>query len=437
MSEKSSIVDIGEVLPKNLVNNQFYLRGNQAYCFKKICDSQCTYWNKSQNISCSNSTVQLTSLGPGVNIRRAIIARPGYKIVTIDYSQIEIRVAAQLSREPFWLRLYDNESLDLHTEMAKLAFKTDHPTSDQRRAAKAANFNLIYLGSPKTLHANSDLTLEEAVETYHKWWDVVSVYKNWTDTQIYLGTKVHYQVQTYSGRVRDLRSMLETVQASSEGKRDKKLTLGYVHRTCINTRVQGTAADIMKEGMVRVRRWIKKHHAEEYIKILLTVHDELVLEIKEDANFVAHCRKVSDLLSELPFNGQEQWTVPIKTDIEIGDNWAELEYLHEYEAKQSKTCKESDSRYIPLESAVSNEKEAVIQIDYVLPQHTHDRLGNLIRECLCRDPMVLSVPLVYSGFFEGSMPAIPRHKTSQRVIPTKLEAMLHRFPIPGVRLLSK
>lgn len=323
-----SVGPVGSELPEVLELGQFWRNGHDTYCFRTSCDG-CQY-----SEGCSWKE-QILKIGPGLNIRRAFIARPGFKWVSIDYKQIELRVAAQLSQEPVWVKAFQDNA-DLHTEMAKLAFKTDSPTKAQRDSAKSCNFGNLFGGTPQTLAQNSDLSEPEAIFVHREWWEALPVYKSWFERQFLKALHDRY-VETFFGRRRHLERLIREIEEEELGKRSKpgtsKRGRGFVRRTSVNSPIQGTAADLMKIALIRVHKWIKRHKKQDDVKILLSVHDELDLEVRDDDNLYANCREIAKQMCP-PIEG---WTVPIGTDIEIGDNWAELSDIEDLEKSSSST----------------------------------------------------------------------------------------------------
>lgn len=328
MPEKEKI-PIGKIKPPTLELNQFWRSNNQTYCFEPKCEG-CKY-----NQTCQRQEVE-TKVGPGLNIRRAFRARPGYKIVSIDYKGIELRVAAQLSGEPVFVKAFQ-EDKDLHQEMAKLAFKTENPTKSQRDQAKCANFGNLFLGSAWTLQRQSDLSEMEAVYIHREWWRNLPKYKAWTDKQLVIA-RTQGKVTTFFGRVRPLQDLINKAIAEENGAKRKSGTKGgwgFVHRSSVNSPVQGTAADLMKLAMVMVHDWILKNHLQDRVRLLLTVHDELVFEVADDRYLIQTCK---DIAKEMcPDLSKWGWSVPILTDIEIGENWADLEHIKSLEKKLGPT----------------------------------------------------------------------------------------------------
>ena len=241
---------IGKIKPSILELDQYWKYQDKVYCFRSACED-CRWQH-----SCEYEEVEV-KVGPGVNIRRSIVAPPGYKLVSIDYKGIELRIAAQLSGEPFWVEAFKNNR-DLHTEFAKIAFKTDSPTKDQRDQAKAANFGNLYLGTPHTLSRQSNLTLPEAVFIHREWWKALPVYKRWTDNQLEIA-KREKKVKTFFGRERHLARLInEAEEAELTGKKKGAGKAGwpFIHRTAFNSPVQGclrpTVKVLTSEGYISI-----------------------------------------------------------------------------------------------------------------------------------------------------------------------------------------
>lgn len=309
---------IGDISPPEslLEMGIFYQRENKVFCFRKDC-AGCPGGGCEFDLA----TIKV---GSGMNIRKAFCAQEGYTLAAIDYKQIELRVAAQLSGEPVWVEAFKTGK-DLHSQMARIGWKIPEgqPVPKAiRDAAKCCNFGNLFLGSAYTLARQSDLTESEAVAAWKIWWDTVKTYKRFTLDQIAYYKK-HRCVRTFFGRRRDMGAMIEKAEKS----KDKK-DWGFCDRTSVNSPIQGTAADLMKLGMVRVGSWIRRENLQEFVKVLLTVHDELVIEFK-------NCEQMYDLMREagrqmtLTREGQELpdikgWSIPLGVDIEIGPNWAEM-----------------------------------------------------------------------------------------------------------------
>jgi hypothetical protein len=323
------------------LENQFLPRRrkgtSQILCFKESCES-CQY-----EPECVREYHKIR-VGPGMNIREAFRSRPGYLLASIDYAQIEIRTATQLSGEPVWRDAFARDA-DLHYEMAQRCFKTEKPSDRQRDQAKACNFGNLFLGTAQTLALQSNLSFPEAVFVHDQWWSILQVYKAWTDSQL-ASTLASGFCSTYFGRRRPMKWHIEQAKARARlDQRPVERCLGSVHRICVNTPVQGTAADLMKLGMIRAWEWIHKNDFTDQLRILTTVHDELLFEVEQSSRTEAILTDVSNEMilttdpaedwkwdqdlclwrkSPHPVPVIPGWFVPLKTDVEIGDNWADV-----------------------------------------------------------------------------------------------------------------
>lgn len=228
----SDLGAIGERKPPHLELGQFWRYDGQIYCFRPSCEG--CKWDS----SCQREEVEI-KVGSGLNIRKAFKAPPGYKLVSVDYKGIELRIAAQLSGEPVFVKAFQ-EGRDLHKDMAKICFKTNDPTKEQRDQAKCCNFGNLYLGTPYTLARQSDLTLTQAIFIHGAWWKNLPIYKLWTEKQLVFA-KEHKFIQTFFQRRRDLSDMIKrAIEEEATGKRGKgKSGWDFIHRTATNSPIQG------------------------------------------------------------------------------------------------------------------------------------------------------------------------------------------------------
>jgi DNA polymerase I-like protein with 3'-5' exonuclease and polymerase domains len=247
-----------------------------------------------------------------LNIRKAFRAREGFKLLTIDYSQIELRIAAALSREPIWLNAY-KENRDLHEEMARTMFD-GNIDKEHRSLAKTSNFNNLFGGGPKSLAEASGLSAEKAKRIHTLWLAAVPTYVNWTKAKIAFAKKYHY-IKTEFGRIRPV---------PEKWFSDPKFKF-FAEHVAVNSPIQGSAADILKATLVRVNQKIKELGLRDDIKILYNVHDEVVFEVREGR--VLELEPVLVQVMELDI---QSWRpVKITVNSEVGNNWGEsvpLEY---------------------------------------------------------------------------------------------------------------
>ena len=242
----------------------------------------------------------------GRRIRAAFIAPPGRRLVACDYSQIELRIMAHLSGDPALLRAFA-EGADVHRATAAEVFgkpSLDDVTANERRAAKAINFGLMYGMSAFGLAKQLGIARGEAqdyIALYFSRYPGVRDYMERTRQQ---ARETGY-VETVFGR----RLALDYIHSRNAAQR------AGAERAAINAPMQGTAADIIKRAMVRVDAWLAGHPGRALM--LLQVHDELVFEA--DADFVP------ELLAQVPalMTGAAELRVPLVVDAGSGANWDE------------------------------------------------------------------------------------------------------------------
>ena len=241
----------------------------------------------------------------GRRIREAFVANQGNSVLALDYSQIELRIMAHLSSDESLLEAFD-KGLDVHRATAAEVFGTSLETvdADQRRAAKAINFGLIYGMSAFGLGNQLNIGRNEAqayVDTYFERYPGVRRYMDETKQ------RAHDEgfVETVFGR----RLYLPDINAS------KAMLRQYAERTAINAPMQGTAADIIKRAMISVHRWLEADG--DKTKMIMQVHDELVFEVA--SNDIERTQaEISKLMT-----GAADLAVRLEVDAGVGDNWHE------------------------------------------------------------------------------------------------------------------
>lgn len=241
----------------------------------------------------------------GRRIRQAFVAPKGYKLVAADYSQIELRIMAHLSDDAGLLSAFE-KGLDVHRATAAEVFGVglDGVTSEMRRSAKAINFGLIYgmsaFGLAKQLHVGRN-EAQQYIDRYFERYPGVQRYMN------NIRALAHEQgyVETIFGR----RLYLPEINA-----KNKNLQMA-AERTAINAPMQGTAADIIKTAMIKVQAWLDESQFD--AKIIMQVHDELVLEVAE-----SQLDQVRNGLIER-MSAAATLKVPLLVEAGVGDNWDE------------------------------------------------------------------------------------------------------------------
>ncbi|KND55276.1 DNA polymerase I [Candidatus Paraburkholderia kirkii] len=243
--------------------------------------------------------------GEGRRIREAFIAPPGSKIVSADYSQIELRIMAHISGDESLMRSF-KEGEDVHRATASEVFGVTpiEVSSDQRRIAKVINFGLIYGMSSFGLASNLGITRDAAklyIDRYFARYPGVAAYMENTRT----GAKANGFVETVFGR----RLWLPEINGGSGPRRQA------AERAAINAPMQGTAADLIKMSMIAVQDWLESSGIG--AKMIMQVHDELVLEVPEEA-FPEVRKRLPELMC-----GVAKLKVPLVAEVGVGNNWEE------------------------------------------------------------------------------------------------------------------
>jgi DNA polymerase-1 len=239
----------------------------------------------------------------GRRIREAFIAEKGYVLMSADYSQIELRILAHLSADPFLIQAF-REDRDIHTLTASAIFGCfpEMVTADMRRAAKTINFGLMYGMGPLNLSRQLSISFGEAkkfIDTYFMQFPRI---KNYMESSIQKVRDCGYS-ETIFGRRRYL----------PEIKAKNRIIREAAERTAINTPVQGAAADIIKIAMINVDKEIKNVFPT--ARMLLQVHDELIFEVPEDIVEPFRNSIVEKMSTAV------ELTVPIKVESGIAQNW--------------------------------------------------------------------------------------------------------------------
>ncbi|MGA8941155.1 MAG: DNA polymerase I [Thermoactinomyces sp.] len=245
-------------------------------------------------------------LEEGRRIRQVFIpSREDLVMLAADYSQIELRVLAHLSRDENLQRAF-REDKDIHTRTAMDIFgvSEDEVTPLMRRQAKAVNFGIVYGISGYGLSQGLDIPQKEAKAFIDRYFATYPGVKSYMD-RIVLQAKKDGYVTTMLGR----RRYLPKINARNYGERS------FAERTAMNTPIQGTAADIIKYAMVKLDRSITEKGLKS--RMLLQVHDELIFEVPEE-----ELPEMRELVRDTMENAVEL-SVPLKVDLNVGSNWYE------------------------------------------------------------------------------------------------------------------
>ncbi|MFA5942318.1 MAG: DNA polymerase [Candidatus Paceibacterota bacterium] len=248
----------------------------------------------------------------GQAIRHAFVASEGFSLVSIDYSQIELRLAAILSGDEKLCEIF-RIGRDVHTEVAAQVFHVAPEAVDgeMRRRAKVINFGILYGMGVNALRAQLGSTTAEAHQFLEEYFTTFKTLAEYLESTKGFARK-HGYTETLFGRRRqfpEMKSSLPYVRAQAE-------------RMAINAPIQGTEADIVKLAMVQVDDLIEKEHAQEDAYLLLQVHDELVYEIRTERS-EALGAKIKEILESV-VSPAETNGVPIIADAKSGPDWGSM-----------------------------------------------------------------------------------------------------------------
>ena len=265
-----------------------YLRDEKVYCTGCNNDDIC--------VNCQfNSKKKEHKIYMVYPIQDCLIARPGYVLLDNDYSAIEMRIAAALSKEPFWVNAINN-NMDLHTETAVNVFgESARGDKVKRSLVKAINFGALYGSTASSFCKSAGISYQAAVEIFEKWWNNVPALKNWTINVVSQAQQIGY-IKTAYGRIRNIPWL-------KSGDR-KEYAKGC--RISVNSVIQGTGADILKLALVRLNRYLEKTPDLD-MRFLLSIHDAIICEVRID-----QAERGQRLLSAaMDINENLKWNVPI------------------------------------------------------------------------------------------------------------------------------
>lgn len=267
-------------------------------------------------LSCSKPNLQNVPLkgDQAAKFRQAFVAPEGYRLVSFDYSQVELRIIASLAECKAMIEAF-KAGQDIHTLTASQVFdvEQDEVTKKLRNKAKALNFGIIYGISPYGFAQSADVSRHEAQEFIKKYFQrfpKIREYIEYTKKQ----AKTKGYVETIFGRRRylpEIRSVNKRVQNQAE-------------RMAVNHPVQGSAADIIKIAMNKIYNKLyggkpSISEAEEEAKLLLQIHDELIFEIKKDKikTYTSHIKSIMEQACKLE--------APLVVDVKAGENWGNMQ----------------------------------------------------------------------------------------------------------------
>jgi DNA polymerase-1 len=239
----------------------------------------------------------------GRRIRRAFVAEKGNKIISADYSQLELRLLAHITQDTVMLEAFQKGD-DIHARTARLVFgaRTDEELKEARRFAKIVNFAIAYAIEPWGLSQRVGISRQEAKKVIEDYYNTYKGVRRYME-EVPIRAREHGHVRSIYGRIRPL-----------PGIADRNANIRKAaEREAINMPIQGTASDIVKMAMLKVDAELKRLQLE--ARLLMQVHDELLIEVAEK-----EVDKVSEILKR-EMETAVLLDVPLVADVGVGDNW--------------------------------------------------------------------------------------------------------------------
>lgn len=238
----------------------------------------------------------------GRSVREAFVAKEGYKLVSIDYSQIELRLLAHFSQDAALLKAF-KEDVDIHLATSTILFGEEE-AQKKRNFAKSVNFGLLYGMGPKKLSEEIGISTGEAKEIITNYFASFPTVKNFLE-----GIQERVKIDGYVETILKRRRIFDYESANGMQK------AAYM-RESVNTVFQGSAADLIKLSMIHIDTMIHEEELDAFM--LLQIHDELIFEIKEDKVEEISKRFVHTMKNVLELD------VPLECSVSVGDSWGEL-----------------------------------------------------------------------------------------------------------------
>ena len=258
----------------------------------------------SQNPNVQNIPVR-SKIGKQVRSAFIVDYKKNYQMLSVDYSQIELRVLAHLSKEENLVKAFNNGE-DIHNSTAKLMYETNDVNSEQRRIAKILNFGVLYGLGPHGVAQQTDLSREQGKQFIDLYFGKYPGIKDFQKLQIDNSKKTGYS-KTLLGR----RRYLEDINSPNARIR------GFAERIAINMPIQGTAAEIIKVAMIKLGQKIRYEGMRS--KMLVQVHDELIFEVAP-----GELMELGSMINEI-MPEAIKLDVPVLVDIKTGSSWGSLE----------------------------------------------------------------------------------------------------------------
>lgn len=258
----------------------------------------------SQNPNVQNIPVR-SKIGREVRSAFIVNSKNNYQMLSVDYSQIELRVLAHLSKEENLVKAFNNGE-DIHNSTAKLMYETEEVSDEQRRIAKILNFGVLYGLGPHGVSQQTDLSREQGKQFIDLYFGKYPGIKDFQKYQVENSKRSGYS-ETLLGR----RRYLDDINSPNARIR------GFAERVAINMPIQGTAAEIIKVAMIKLGQAIRREKMNS--KMLIQVHDELIFEVAP-----GELMEIGAMINEIMPNAI-QLEVPVLVDIKTGSSWGSLD----------------------------------------------------------------------------------------------------------------
>jgi DNA polymerase-1 len=249
-----------------------------------------------------------------------------FVIVAADYSQVELRIAANMARESAWIKTFSDPKGDIHLTNAQLAYR-DYKMSKndaRRKRGKTISFAILYGGSEYTVAQHGNIPVEQGKILVDNFFAGAPQLKAWIDSWIKMARQQKF-VKTTFGRRRPLSEFYtgESFIDRNGMHRPKDRSVNWLwqkgDREAVNDPIQGGAADIFKLGMIKLGKMIRAKNWQQDVQQILWIHDEFVLRVRRS---MLH-EIVPEVIKTLEFE-VKNWPVQLKTDVEVGWNWGEM-----------------------------------------------------------------------------------------------------------------
>ncbi|MFN7088899.1 MAG: DNA polymerase, partial [Candidatus Paceibacteria bacterium] len=263
----------------------------------------------SQNPNLQNIPIK-TELGQ--KFRKVFVAEKGYKLLSLDYSQLELRIVAHIADDEKMIQAF-RRGEDIHLRTAAEVFEVspEQVTPRMRREAKALNFGIIYGMGPAGFARSAGIKQTEAKKFIEKYFEEFPKIAKYMENQ---RIEAHDKgvIKTLFGRRRQLNEIYSSIPEM----------VRQAERMAINFPIQGTAADLTKLAMIKIYNHLEENYKNGGAKMLLQIHDEIVLEVKEEL-----AEKLAQELKRI-MEGVYELKVPLVAEAKIGDNWGDLKTVH-------------------------------------------------------------------------------------------------------------